>query len=99
MTQGRHTSNLAARMGRWSAGHWKTATFGWLAFVVVAFAVSVEGGTKEVDANTAGLVGWGLMERMVEAGVQVRAGGRVLIQRRSVRRGRPACYPTVADVV
>ena len=25
--------NLAARMGRWSAAHWKTATFGWLAFV------------------------------------------------------------------
>ena len=29
--------NLAARMGRWSAAHWKTATFGWLGFVVVAF--------------------------------------------------------------
>ena len=29
--------NLAARMGRWSAAHWKTATFGWLALVVVAF--------------------------------------------------------------
>ena len=25
--------NLAARMGRWSADHWKTATFGWLALV------------------------------------------------------------------
>src|SRR6188508_1158145 len=24
--------NLAARMGRWSARHWKTATFGWPAF-------------------------------------------------------------------
>ena len=23
--------NVAARMGRWSAAHWKTATFGWLA--------------------------------------------------------------------
>ena len=39
MTRGRHHSNLAAHMGRWSAGHWKTATFGWLALVVVAFAV------------------------------------------------------------
>ena len=29
----RNTRNLAARMGRWSAAHWKTATFGWLAFV------------------------------------------------------------------
>jgi hypothetical protein len=23
--------NLEARAGRWSAAHWKTATFGWLA--------------------------------------------------------------------
>ena len=38
--------NLAARMGRWSADHWKTATFGWLAFVVVAFALGGMVGTK-----------------------------------------------------
>jgi protein involved in temperature-dependent protein secretion len=30
MSRARHHPNLAARMGRWSAGHWKTATFGWL---------------------------------------------------------------------
>ena len=35
-TPNRKPRNLAARMGRWSAAHWKTATFGWLAFVVVA---------------------------------------------------------------
>ena len=29
------SNNIAARMGRWSASHWKTAVFGWLAFVVV----------------------------------------------------------------
>ena len=40
-------SNLAARMGRWSAAHWKTATFGWLAFVVVAFALGGMVGTEE----------------------------------------------------
>jgi heme transporter len=28
-------SNLAARAGRWSAQHWKTATGVWLAFVAV----------------------------------------------------------------
>src|SRR5213079_3317886 len=31
MSQARKHSNLAARAGRWSASHWKTATFGWLA--------------------------------------------------------------------
>ncbi len=39
MSRAKQQSNLAARMGRWSAGHWKTATFGWLALVVVALAV------------------------------------------------------------
>ena len=39
MSRAPQHSNLAARMGRWSAGHWKTATFGWLAFVVLAFGI------------------------------------------------------------
>ena len=34
----KQSKNLAARMGRWSASHWKTATFGWLAFVIASFA-------------------------------------------------------------
>src|SRR6266540_7306119 len=38
--------NLAARMGRWSASHWKTAVFGWLAFVLVAVAVGMHVGQK-----------------------------------------------------
>src|SRR3712207_1214599 len=46
--------NLAARMGRWSAAHWKTATFGWLAFVVVAFGLGGAFGTKTIDPNTTG---------------------------------------------
>ncbi len=45
----RKPRNLAARMGRWSAAHWKTATFGWLAFVVVAFALGGMVGTKSID--------------------------------------------------
>ena len=43
--------NLAARMGRWSAYHWKTATFGWLAFVIVVFALGGLAGTKSIDQN------------------------------------------------
>jgi hypothetical protein len=26
-------------MGRWSPSHWKTAVFGWLAFVVAAITI------------------------------------------------------------
>jgi RND superfamily putative drug exporter len=46
--------NIAARMGRWSANHWKTATFGWLAFVLAAFAIGNALGTKQIDQNKAG---------------------------------------------
>ena len=34
-------SNLAARAGRWSAQHRKTAILGWIAFVVLAVGVQV----------------------------------------------------------
>ena len=49
MTPLAQSRNLAARMGRWSASHWKTAVFGWLAFVIAAFAIGSAVGTKTID--------------------------------------------------
>ena len=46
--------NLAARMGRWSASHKKTAIFGWLAFIAVAFMIGNAVGTKQLDPNKTG---------------------------------------------
>ena len=43
------SNNIAARMGRWSASHWKTAVFGWLAFVVLALVAGNMIGTKQID--------------------------------------------------
>jgi uncharacterized membrane protein YdfJ with MMPL/SSD domain len=41
--------NLASRAARWSAGHRKTAIFGWLAFVVIAFVLAgAVGGQKTI---------------------------------------------------
>jgi uncharacterized membrane protein YdfJ with MMPL/SSD domain len=49
----KRSNNIAARMGRWSASHWKTAVFGWLAFVVAAFYLGNVVGTKNIkDADT-----------------------------------------------
>src|SRR5436189_173566 len=45
------SNNLAARMGRWSASHWKTAVFGWLVFLAVAFMVGTKVHTKTIDQN------------------------------------------------
>jgi uncharacterized membrane protein YdfJ with MMPL/SSD domain len=41
--------NLAARMAHWSAGHRKTAIFGWLAFVLAAMMIGNNVGTKEIS--------------------------------------------------
>ncbi len=49
----KRSNNIAARMGRWSASHWKTAVFGWLAFVIAAFALGAVVGTKNLDMDDA----------------------------------------------
>ena len=53
MSPSTRSYNLAARMGRWSASHWKTAVFGWLAFVVLALAIGMQVGTKQIDMQDA----------------------------------------------
>ena len=35
----KRSNNIAARMGRWSASHRKSAILGWLAFVVLAVVI------------------------------------------------------------
>jgi RND superfamily putative drug exporter len=47
----KRSNNIAARMGRWSASHWKIAVFGWLAFVVVAFMIGAKVGTKNLSTE------------------------------------------------
>jgi RND superfamily putative drug exporter len=50
----KHSNHTAARIGRWSANHWKTAVIGWLVFVIAAGFVGNTVGTKYLkttDAN------------------------------------------------
>ena len=49
------SNNIAARMGRWSASHWKTAVFAWLAFVVLAFATSIFFPLQLIEQKDAGV--------------------------------------------
>jgi len=92
------SQNLAARMGRWSASHWKTATFGWLAFVLVAFGLGGMVGTRNIETS-AGPGESGRMDRILEDGFKQPATERILIQSRSDRVGTPAFDSAVADVV
>jgi uncharacterized membrane protein YdfJ with MMPL/SSD domain len=91
--------NLAARMGSWSAAHWKTATFGWLALVVVAFALGGQVGTKQIDPNAKGPGESGRMDKILDAGFKQPAGESVLIQNRSLQTDTPAFAAAVDDVV
>jgi uncharacterized membrane protein YdfJ with MMPL/SSD domain len=42
-----HTNTFAARMGRWSAQHRKTAIWGWIAFIAIAFVIGNAAGMKQ----------------------------------------------------
>ena len=96
---GTKPNNLAARMGRWSADHWKTATFGWLGFVVVVFALAGMAGTKTIDPNKPGPGEAGRMDRILDAGFKQPAGESVLIQSSSLRVSDPAFKDVIDDVV
>jgi uncharacterized membrane protein YdfJ with MMPL/SSD domain len=92
-------SNLAARMGRWSAAHWKTATFGWIAFVLVAFALGRAVGTETIDTNKPGPGESGRMEQILDDGFKQPAGESVFIESSSKRATDPAFQAVIEDVV
>ena len=91
--------NLAARAGRWSAAHWKTATFGWLVFVVVAVMLGAwHGAVNQSSAEqTNGQAA--IAERMLAAaGVKSRASENVLVRSRTLSASSPAFWRLVNDV-
>src|SRR5262245_54966501 len=73
--------NIAARAGRWSAAHWKTATFGWLALVLVAVAVGNAFGTVKL-ANSEQSTGESARAQALldRSGFHDHAGESVLVQ-------------------
>src|SRR5205814_420794 len=95
------SNNIAARMGRWSASHWKTAVFGWLAFVAVALAVGQVVGTKQIDQNDANVGQSHKADHILrDAGFQIDPQTEiVLVQSKTLTASDPAFRATVADVV
>ena len=91
--------NIAARMGRWSAAHWKTATFGWLAFVVVAFALAAWSARRASTRMTTAPVSRVAWTGSSTPGFKQPAGESVLIQSRSARVSDPAFAAAIRDVV
>ena len=97
----KHSNNLAARMGRWSAGHWKTAVFGWLAFVAVSVYLGGAIGTKYLEDTDLAVGEAGKAAQLVEAGfpeAKDEQGEIVLIQSRTLTADDPAFKATIEDV-
>jgi uncharacterized membrane protein YdfJ with MMPL/SSD domain len=98
-TEHQESKNLAARMGRWSASHWKTATFGWLALVIVAFGLGGMAGTKTIGSSATGPGESGRAEAILDDGFKQPAAESVLIQSDSLATTDPAFKAAVVDVV
>ena len=95
----KHT-NLAGRAGRWSAEHWKTALFGWLALVAVAVAAGGAVGTKEqTDADSATGETARAVAILDRAGFKQPAGESVLVQSDSLTVRDAGFRAAVNDVI
>ncbi len=98
---------FAARMGRWSANHWKTAVFGWLAFVVASVFLSQFIATVYIDENDANVGESRTADRILdEAGFIVNEQGEtveelgqmVLVQSKTLTADDGAFRAVVEDV-
>src|SRR4051795_2682330 len=93
--------NLAARAGRWSATHRKTAILGWILFVVAATMIGGHIGQKKLKTGESGN-GDSKHGSMIvdDAGFPKTVGERVLIQGTgSIKADSPQVTAAVKDVV
>src|SRR6266545_2996053 len=90
MSSTRRSNNLAARMGRWSAQHRKKAIFGWLAFAIALFAISITSPMKTIIFETSGPGESGRADTILYDDFKQPAGEEVLIQSRSRTATDPA---------
>jgi uncharacterized membrane protein YdfJ with MMPL/SSD domain len=93
--------NLAARAGRWSARHRKTAVLGWLVFVVLATVIGGKVGQENLESAKMGNGESKRHDMIVDAaGYPDRIDERVLIQGKgSIEADDPQVTAAVEDVV
>ena len=94
-----NTKGVAARMGRWSATHKKTAIIGWFAFVAVAFALGNVIGTKQLAPNKAGVGESGHVESVLADNFKQPQGDQVFMQSATLTVDDPAFKAAITDVV
>jgi uncharacterized membrane protein YdfJ with MMPL/SSD domain len=97
----KRSTNIAARMGRWSASHWKTATFGWLAFVIAAVMLGNSFGTTYLEDSDTNVGEAKKADKLLEAGfpaVKDEQGEIVLIKSDKLKADDPAFVAVIKDV-
>ena len=90
--------NIAARAGRWSAAHRKTAIFGWLAFVLVAFGLGGSLGTRDLGPYEGGAGESGGSVKVLGKEFRQPTGERVLVQAKEGGTGASQLAAGVRDV-
>ena len=93
------SENVAARAGRWSARHWKTAVFGWLGFVLAAFALGSVVGTKSLSVNEPGPGESGRVQQILNDEFEQPAKELVLVQSASLTARSSQFHAAVGDVM
>jgi uncharacterized membrane protein YdfJ with MMPL/SSD domain len=97
----KQSNHLAARMGRWSASHWKTAVFGWLAFVIASVVIGGQVGVKYLADEDLAVGEAGQAQKLVDAGfpkASEEQGEIVLIQSKTLKADDPAFEAAISDV-
>ena len=93
-------TNLAARAGRWSASHWKTALVAWLVFCITAIVVGAAVGKHSLkQADTASGETRVAQKILDGAGFAGHAGESVLVQSKTATVGDASFRAAVDDVV
>jgi putative drug exporter of the RND superfamily len=96
----RQRQNLAARAGRWSAGHWKTSAGLWVLFVGTAIALGMAAGTHKLADSEQSTGETARAERILAAaGFNTPAYESVLVRSASGTNADPGFRAAVADVV
>jgi RND superfamily putative drug exporter len=92
--------NLAARAGRWSAKHWKTAIALWIAFVAVAIGLGTSVGTHTLSASEQATGEAARAEQLLgSAGFRTPAAESVIVRSNTRTVADPAFRSTVQNVL
>jgi RND superfamily putative drug exporter len=91
--------HLAARMGHWSARHRKKAIFGWLGFVIAAFALQFFVPMQSIVYETSQPGESGRAETILYEDFEQPGAETVLIQNDELRATNPEFRATVQEVI